>query len=278
VVIANTRTRALELPAGRAPLLLLHGFSDSADTWRPVLALLASAQHRARAVDLPGFGHAARLRSDQPILEQLDRFARAALQELAEETGEQVIVAGNSLGGLLALRLAEHADLPVAGVVALAPAGLETPRWFSRIAGHPLVRLVTSSYVPLPPFVVRTAIGAAYRQLGFASPGNADPVVVRTFGAHYRSFAEVRRMIETGRRLLPELTSPYRLAKVTVPVLLIWGEGDKMLPPRGAQLVLDALPQASHYLLPGCGHCPQVEQPDVVVDLLKKFDHTASPA
>jgi pimeloyl-ACP methyl ester carboxylesterase len=85
-------------------------------------------------------------------------------------------------------------------------------------------------------------------------------------------------MIETGRRLLPELTSPYRLAKVTVPVLLIWGEGDKMLPPRGAQLVLDALPQASHYLLPGCGHCPQVEQPDVVVDLLKKFDHTASPA
>ena len=62
-------TRALEVEAERTkaawpPVVLLHGWSDSADTWRALLAALADRGHRAIALDMPGFGGAARSRED----------------------------------------------------------------------------------------------------------------------------------------------------------------------------------------------------------------------
>src|SRR3954449_220268 len=54
-------TRALELDGDGPGIVLLHGWGDSADTWRPLLAELAASGRRAIAVDLPGFGHATRL-------------------------------------------------------------------------------------------------------------------------------------------------------------------------------------------------------------------------
>jgi pimeloyl-ACP methyl ester carboxylesterase len=55
---AGFDTRVLELEGFGPPLLLLHGYADSADTWRPLLAALGRAERRAVAVDLPGFGAA----------------------------------------------------------------------------------------------------------------------------------------------------------------------------------------------------------------------------
>jgi len=100
---AGYATRVLELEGSGPPLLLLHGYADSADTWRPVLAALGRAERRAIAVDLPGFGAADRLHRDQPILPQLDAFARAA----AQYAGARPVVAGNLLGGCVALRMGE---------------------------------------------------------------------------------------------------------------------------------------------------------------------------
>ncbi len=79
--LAGRRTRVLELEGDGPPLLLLHGYADSADTWRLTLDRLARANRRAFAVDLPGFGRADALEPD-PILPQLDAVADAALEEL----------------------------------------------------------------------------------------------------------------------------------------------------------------------------------------------------
>jgi len=58
VQLSGTATRALEV-AGEGPgIVLLHGWSNSADTWRPLLAELGNRGRRAIAVDLPGFGEA----------------------------------------------------------------------------------------------------------------------------------------------------------------------------------------------------------------------------
>ena len=57
-------TRVLELEGDGVPMVLFHGYADSADTWRQTLALLARQGRRAIAVDLPGFGTADRLRPD----------------------------------------------------------------------------------------------------------------------------------------------------------------------------------------------------------------------
>ena len=72
-------TRVLELEGDGPALVMFHGYADSADTWRHVLARLARRGHRALAFDLPGFGTADELTPDA-ILPQLDAFAAAALR------------------------------------------------------------------------------------------------------------------------------------------------------------------------------------------------------
>src|SRR5918997_6856108 len=102
---AGHRTRALEVAGNGPGIVLLHGWSHSADTWRPLLAELAARGRRAIAVDLPGFGEATPL-APGAVLPQLDAFATEVILGWAGE--EPVVVAGTSLGGCLALRLAEH--------------------------------------------------------------------------------------------------------------------------------------------------------------------------
>ena len=75
LTLAGYRTRALELEGDGAPIVLLHGYADSADTWRQTLAVLGRHGRRAVAVDLPGFGTADRL-APTPILPQLDPLCR----------------------------------------------------------------------------------------------------------------------------------------------------------------------------------------------------------
>lgn len=263
-------TRALELEGDGPPLLLLHGFGDSADTWRPVLAELARQGRAALAVDLPGFGAADRLAREEPILPQLDRFAAAAVNHLASEHhGAGVVVAGNSLGGTLALRLAERDDLPCNGVVPIAPAGLDMARWFALLEGDRIVRLLLQA--PAPPGVVRALVGEAYRQLAFSAPRAVAGEIVAAFCAHHASRRDVRRLIATGHRLLPEIAAPFAFENVELPVLLIWGTRDRMVSPSGADRVLAALPDAELVLLEGVGHCPQLEVPQRCCELIAGF-------
>jgi len=268
-------TRALELEGDGPPLLLLHGFADSADTWRLTLDRLGRAGRRALALDMPGFAAADRL-GRGAVLPQLDAFAAAAAAHLADETGEAPIVAGNSLGGCVALRLGEREDLELAGIVPVAPAGLEHPAWFRIIESAPLVRMLLVSPVPLPERVVRGAVGAAYRQLAFARPRAAAREVVASFTRHHRDRRAVARYLDTGRRLMPELAFPFRLEQVRCPVLLVWGERDRMVPARGSRRIIDALPDTTYELIEDCGHCPQVEEPDRFVRVLLEF--AAAPA
>src|SRR3954464_9877872 len=97
--VAGHTTRALEVEGAGPGIVLLHGWGDSADTWRPLLDELATCGRRAIAVDLPGFGQATRL-SPGAILPQLDDFALALIHEWG--AGEPVVVAGSTLGGCVA--------------------------------------------------------------------------------------------------------------------------------------------------------------------------------
>lgn len=268
--VAGHATRALELEGSGPPMLLLHGFADSADTWRRTLDRLARRGQRALALDMPGFGAAGRL-GPGPVLPQLDAFAVAAAEQLRDESGEPPLVVGNSLGGCVALRLGERDDLELAGIVPVAPAGLDHPAWFRIIESAPLVRALLVSPLPLPERVVRGAVGAAYRQLAFARPRDADHDVVSAFTGHHRDRRAVARYLETGRRLMPELQLPFRLDEVRCPVLLVWGENDRMVPSRGSRHVIEALPDTTYELIERCGHCPQIEEPDRFVDVLLEF-------
>ena len=263
--LGGHRTRVLEVEGDGPGIVLLHGWGDSADTWRPLLAELAAIGRRAIAADLPGFGHASGL-ARGPLLPQLDDFAAALVHEWSD--GEPVLVAGSSLGGAVALRLAEHAELPIAGVMPVSPAGLERPGWFDGVERDPIVRRLLDLPMPVPGALVRSLVGADARLDPLASQRD----VVDAFAADHGSRRSAAALLDSGRSLLPELaTAPFDLAAVACPVLLVWGAHDRRLPGSGARGVLDALPATRVELIEGCGRSPQLEAAGRLLELLVAF-------
>jgi pimeloyl-ACP methyl ester carboxylesterase len=267
--LAGFQTRVLELEGEGPPLVFFHGYADSADTWRETLALLARRGRRAVAVDLPGFGMADNL-TDGRILPQLDEFSNAALRYFAPR-GRRAIVVGNSLGGCVALRLAGHRHPRLEGVVAVAPAGLEMSRILAVIEADPVIHSLLNLPAPVPGMVIRAAVARLFRELAVAAPSRLDPRVIPNFTWHIRSRPIAARYVETAHRLVAELRDPFRLDRIECPVLLIWGDRDRLVFPRGARRVLDAVETATLELLPGVGHMPQHEAPERLVQLLGEF-------
>jgi pimeloyl-ACP methyl ester carboxylesterase len=268
--LAGSRTRVLELEGDGPGIVLLHGWGDSADTWRPLLTELGLCGRRAIAVDLPGFGHAARLRPGA-ILPQLDDFATALVQEWGG--GEQVVVAGSSLGGCVALRLGERSgELPLAGVVPVSPTGMELPGWFDLIERDPIVRRLLDIPIPVPSALVRSLVGGAHRD---ANPRAAQRDVADAFSGDNGAREDSAALLGSGRGLLPELaTAPFDLAAVACPVMLVWGSRDRRVPHSGARGVLDALPATHVELIQGCGRSPQLEATERLLELLLGFPPT----
>src|SRR4051812_39465378 len=260
-------TRVLELEGDGPPLVFFHGYADSADTWRLVLADLARRGRRALAVDLPGFGEGDRLTPGRPVLAQHDQFAAGVI----EAAGEGTIAIGNSLGGCAAIRAAQRPDLGLAGIVPVAPAGLGLAPWLDVIETNPVVRTMLLTAAPLPRPVVQSLVGRVYRTIAFAPRAKVDPLVVKTFASHFRDAATVRRYLDTARHVFAELHDPFDFDQVGVPVLLVWGERDAMVPHRGSAKLLDAVPDSRLEVLDACGHCPQIEQPDRLLELVLSF-------
>jgi pimeloyl-ACP methyl ester carboxylesterase len=270
--LAGVDTRLVGIEGEGPPLLLIHGYADSADTWRPLLERLARADRAAAAFDLRGFGTAEALDPAELLLPQWDAMVEAAVIELSERgAGSEVIVVGNSLGGALALRAAQREDLPIAGIVPIAPAGLHMAGWFSAIESEWLIRLLRISPFPVPERIVKPIVGRVYRSLVFSEPRAADPGHVESFARHVGSFAQSMGVLDTGRRLMPELLDPFELRRIECPLLLIWGDRDRMVFTTGAERVLSAVDYSDIEVIPNCGHCPQLEVPDVLAELLLGF-------
>ena len=275
---AGYETRVLELEGRGEPIVLFHGWSDSADTWRCVLAQLGREERRAVAVDLPGFGTADSL-EDGPMLPQLDAFGAAVLayagagaKRGGRRRAARGIVVGNSLGGCVALRLAERAPEQVGRVVALAPAGLDMARWLALIEHDQVLRVLVHAPVPFPARIVQGAVARAYRSLAFADPDAVEPGIVRAFAKHHPDRAALVRMLASGRRLLPELHDPFDFDAIGCRVQLVWGDCDRLVFHRGAKRLLAAVPGSTLELLERCGHSPHIEHPDRVVELLLADD------
>jgi pimeloyl-ACP methyl ester carboxylesterase len=146
------------------------------------------------------------------------------------------------------------------------------PGWFDVVERDPIVRRLLDIPMPVPGALIRALVGSAYKQLAFSHPRVAQQQVVEAFAGHHGSRANVAALLESGRRLLPELAvAPFDLAAVECPVLLVWGTRDRMVPHSGARVVLDALPATRVELIEGCGHCPQLEATEQLFELLRSF-------
>ncbi|MFD7029316.1 alpha/beta fold hydrolase [Streptomyces sp. NPDC059917] len=266
----RTTTVAYERKGAGEPILLLHGIGHHFQAWRPVTDVLA-VDHDVIAVDLPGFGASAPLPEGVPY--DLDTVA-PALGALCSALGvERPHVAGNSLGGLLALAMG-RAGL-VRSVTALSPAGFwsETER---RYAFGALRAMRAGAHaLPLPAVerLSRSAVGrAALTGTIYARPGRRSPEAVVAETLALRGATGFDSTLAAGGSVRFTDDVPG------VPVTIAWGERDRLLLRRQGVRAKHTIPGARLVRLPGCGHVPMNDDPALVARVILDTARAALPA
>ncbi|GAA1481906.1 hypothetical protein GCM10009624_23460 [Gordonia sinesedis] len=265
IELAGYGTRVLETVGARpTPIVLcLHGFADHAGTWLPVMAEFARRDVTAVAVDLPGFGEADHARPGS-LLTELDAFVSAAIEHWTRD-GVAPVVMGNSLGAVLALRAAANPGVRLSGLVPISPAGFGHSRlldFYERYAR--LNPLWFASYVPM---VVVRALFARGFTWGAGGPTGILPGTAAAAAAHIHEARDLRRLLDHAPGLLRDLrTHGHHQIDDGTPGLIIWGRHDKLTKVSGAPVLGQLWPGSKAIILDDCGHCAQLERPDVVAE------------
>ncbi|MDQ0989604.1 alpha/beta fold hydrolase [Streptomyces sp. V3I7] len=242
------------------PLVLLHGIGHHRQAWDPVVDILA-AERDVIAVDLPGFGASPGLPEGLPYDLPTTNAVLAALFEALEL--DRPHVAGNSLGGLLALELGR--ERLARSVTALSPAGFWTQaerRWAFGIL-IALRRIARRLPLPLVERLAATAAGrAALTSTIYARPARRSPeaVVAETLA--------MARATGFDAALRTGLTVQFTDDVPGTPVTVAWGSRDVLLVPRQGIRAKKIIPRARLIRLPGCGHVPMNDDPALVARVI----------
>ncbi|MFG2133408.1 alpha/beta fold hydrolase [Streptomyces sp. NPDC048751] len=242
------------------PLLLLHGIGHHRQAWDPVVDILA-AERDVIAVDLPGFGASPGL--PEGLAYDLPTTT-AVFGAFCETLGlERPHVAGNSLGGLLALELGR--ERLVRSVTALSPAGFWSQAERRYAFGVLLAMRHISRRLPLPLVeqLSRSAVGrTALTSTIYARPARRAPEAVV---AETLALAQATGFDQTLRA---GATVQFTDAVVGLPVTVAWGTRDMLLVRRQGLRAKRIIPQARLVRLPGCGHCPMNDDPALVARVI----------
>lgn len=219
------------------PLVLIHGIASSSEDWAMVVGELTK-HHRVYAPDLLGYGGTDRPDVDYSIATESDFM----LHYLDAMHLARPDVAGWSMGGWIALRIAALHPERVHRLVLTDSAGLRFPTTLNESTFTPktmeearaLLVLQSDRLAKLPEFIVRDYFRRARRE---------DFVITRG----------MRSMLEAHDTL------DGRLQRVRMPVLLVWGAQDRITPPALVPRLQREIPQAKVVMVPDCGHLAIVE-------------------
>jgi pimeloyl-ACP methyl ester carboxylesterase len=253
-------------PGFDAPIVVLvHGLGSARSAWAAVWPALLARYHLI-ALDLPGHGASAPLvDSDSADPAALADRVHAALQEAGVIRPHLM---GNSLGGWVGLELA--ADQRVASLTGLAPAGLRLRpgrpnRWLSL---NRRLALVTGAAAD--PLLTVAAVRRLTLASGSADPAGLDPDLARSAARAMRVSTGYERALDgtTGRRF-------DRAEQVSVPVTVVFGDDDRILPPPADQQRAAAPAQTRWVVLRRCGHAPMWDAP---LECIRLLDDTVAAA
>ena len=243
-----------------APLVLMHGIGSRWQVWMPVLERLAS-ERTVIALDLPGFG-ASPLPppGTPPGVRSLALLVLAFLDELGSDRPH---VAGNSLGGQIALELAKTGRIRSA--TGLSPAGFHegAEAGFEKLS----LQLTLRSSRLLSPVADTVAATRLGRRLMFSQmAAHPERMSAEDAAENLRGVAASRWFEPTLKAMLAEPFSGGE--EIAVPVTIAWGEKDHLLLPRQAARAARQIPAAQSITLTGCGHVPTYDDPAQVADVL----------
>jgi pimeloyl-ACP methyl ester carboxylesterase len=255
----------------REPLLLIHGLGGTHSIWEPVVGLLET-EREAIAIDMPGFGEAEPL---PPGIEPTAaNLARALHEQCAKRGIERPHVAGNSLGGWVALEMGRFGW--AASVTTLSPAGLWS-RPLGERAGRDARMLLRGSpwLKPARLLLAPAFLLPATRRLAFQAIA-AHPERIPPAAAHQLVFGWLDGKGYNGanRAMRSHVFNPTGYPE-DVPVTIAWAELDRLVgPPKP-----ERRPAGARFLvLPGVGHTPTWDDPVLVARTLLEGSRISSPA
>lgn len=261
------------------PVLLLHGFGSGSFTWGPVVRAGLVDDRPAVAFDRFGFGRSARpvpgsWAGDGDGVNPYSLAGAVALTEaVLDDAGwtSPAVLVGHSAGALVALATALAAPGRVAALVLVAPAvvGGGPPPGVRAAFGLPLVRRWAPPLLRAGrPFLDRSVATAWHDRSALAAsgllgdyadsssaPGWAEGLVELTLAT---SAADAGSVVA-------------RLAEVDVPVLVVAGAHDRLVPASAVAAVADGVQEGRFVVIPGCGHVPHEERPTEVVAAVRPF-------
>jgi pimeloyl-ACP methyl ester carboxylesterase len=258
IQVGSIRTRYWEAGTSGSTVILLHGIGCSILEWQSNIEVLAQ-QHRVIALDLLGFGL-----TDKPSNEtySLRRLTQFILDFMQAKGIDQVHLAGNSLGGRLALECAMIAPQSVLSLLLADPAGMarrETLFDF-RLATLPVLgelltlphrfgtRMLWRKAFAAPDTFVTDDLVAS--KVAMASQPGAQSAFLKTLRGFLDFWGFQPGHVEQLHAALPGIEAA---------TLVLWGREDRFVPCAHANVLREAMPNVEIQIWDHCGHAPQVE-------------------
>jgi pimeloyl-ACP methyl ester carboxylesterase len=275
VEIAGVDTYVAEGGEG-PPVLLIHGYADTADGWRRVVPGLMK-DHRVVAIDMPPFG-----RSGTPpkgkLLDFYAEFFPTLLDELELAT---TTIIGHSLGGAVSLRLAIENPDRVERLGLVAPAGLGSapPWWWHALTARPLWQGALSIPSPLTTPLVRLGLRTFLELRLFDNPRRLNEEIAHLVQMH-GSGRDLKKLLAAGHACIDSYTGRLleESSALEIPLWMLWGRGDGLVPSMHARAFERAHPDAKVHVLDDCGHYPHMELPTRFNTLLRRWLDETAPA
>jgi pimeloyl-ACP methyl ester carboxylesterase len=278
-LVVHGHRRAYVRAGSGPPLLLLHGIGNTCQTWAGVIDRLAES-HTVVAPDLLGHGDSDKPRGDYSIA----AYANGMRDLLSVLDIEKATVVGHSLGGGIALQFAyqfpERCErLALVGSGGLGPelsAGLRA----ATLPGAELVlTALTGASGPLRlGFQTLDRIGhvAGWQRVRDLAEAGDALLALKDVEARRAFLRTLRGVADAHGQAVTALDRLY-LAN-SVPMLVIWGSRDPIVPALHAETVRTLVPTARVEVFAGAGHWPHLDDPDRFCDVLLEFIASTEPA
>lgn len=182
---------------------------------------------------------------------------------------EPVSVMGNSMGAAVSTVFAGAYPERVDAVVLIGMPGVTgVPVTWRAAASRPASVAMQVAMRPIPIRHLQRGFGWTYAHAASPRARSIDPIIVLSFSSSYTDRPRLFALSGIARALLRELRSvrlDRLLPDLEAPVLKVWGKHDRLVPSRHAARTAGAI------VLPGCGHCPQLDAPDLLLDAVLPF-------
>ena len=271
--------RAFRVAGSGPALLLIHGIGEDSTTWEPVHAKLAQ-RFTVIAPDLLGHGESDKPRADY----SLAAFANGMRDLLAVLDIDRVTVVGHSLGGGIAMQFAYQYPQLVERLVLVGSGGITKDVIFPlRLVAMPMgSEALAMLRVPGAAAALQLFGRTAGTVLGFTRLARDLPEGTRVLArlrepAALSAFTQTLRAVVDGRgQKISVLDRSYLLQ--SMPVQLIWGEDDLVIPVSHARIAHEAIPNSRLEIFKNSGHMPYQDQPDRFVEIIERFVDETQPA